>query len=112
MNEFSSALKPSRQTSSWISCRIRRQRSTGPGRSEALDGVDRTVERDPREHLRVREVPARPAHLPDPFVGLVPRTFEEVHQVPLQAPRVVLGGHARDVLPRERDWCSASITSP
>ena len=42
----------------------------------------------------MREVAARPAHLPDPFVRLVPGAFEELEQVPLQRPRVVVGVEA------------------
>ena len=58
---------------------------------EALDGVDRTVERHPGEHLRVHEVAARPAHLPDPLVRLVPGALEEVHHPLLERPRVAVG---------------------
>ena len=63
-----------------------------PREVEALDRVDGAVERDPGEHLRVREVAARAAHFPDPFVGPIPGALEEVHQVSLQRPRVVVGG--------------------
>ena len=35
-------------------------------------------------------MPARPAHLPDPFVGLVPRRLEVLEQVPLERPGVVV----------------------
>ena len=40
------------------------------------------------------EVAARPAHLPDPLVGLLPGALEEVHDRPLQRPGVVVGRQA------------------
>ena len=49
--------------------------------------LHRPVERDPRHHLRVREVPARPAHLPDALVGLAPAVLEEVDDRLRRCPR-------------------------
>src|SRR5947209_12762746 len=39
-----------------------------------------------RSHLRVGEVPARAADLPQPLVGPLPRRFQEVQQSQLQLP--------------------------
>ena len=47
--------------------------STRPVEPEALDVLDRAVERHPRHHLRVGEVPPRAAHLPDALVRLASR---------------------------------------
>src|SRR3954454_23199288 len=63
-----------------------------PGQVEALDSVDGAVERHPGEDLRVREVASRAAHLPDPLVAAVPRALEDLHQVVLERPGVVVGG--------------------
>ena len=76
----SSALKPSRQTSSWISSPERAPAVDRARAGRALGRLDGAVERDPRQHLRVREVAARPAHLPDALVGLVPGALEELEQ--------------------------------
>ena len=51
-----------------------------------LDAPHGAVERDPRHHLRVREVTARAAHLPDPLVGLAPAVLEPLEQLPRAAP--------------------------
>src|SRR5919197_64707 len=61
------------------------------GAAEALDGLHAAVERDPGHHLRVREVAARPAHLPDSFVGLLPRVLEVAEEEPPERPPL-LGG--------------------
>ena len=58
-----------------------------PVATEALDRLDGTVERDPGHDLRVREVPSRPAHFPDPLVGLAPAGLEPVEDPAGQAPR-------------------------
>ena len=50
----------------------------GPSRPKRSTALTRPVERDPRHHLRVGEVPPRAAHLPDPLVGLLPARLEEV----------------------------------
>ena len=63
---------PRAQTSAWISSRTARQRSTGPSSPNCSTPCIAAVERDPGHHLRVGEVPARAAHLPDALVGLVP----------------------------------------
>ena len=102
-----SASNPSRQTSSWISSRSARQRSTGPSSPNSLDGLDRAVEGDPRHHLRVGEVAARAAHLPDPLVRLAPGRLEELEQRARAPSR-----RRRRRGPRDAAWCSASSTSP
>ncbi len=56
---------------------------------ELLDGLHRPVEGDPRHDLRMSEVPTRPAHLPDPFVRLVPAGLEPLEQLASERPRVV-----------------------
>ena len=48
----------------------------------------RAVERHPRHHLRVHEVAAIAAHLPDALVGLAPARLEELEDGALQRPRV------------------------
>ncbi len=48
----------------------------------------RAIERHPGHQLRVREMPARPAHFPDAFIRLAPRRFEEFHDGALQLPRI------------------------
>ncbi len=74
------------------------QRAGQPPLGDALDGP---VHRDPGHHLGVDEVPARPADLPDALVGLAPPGLQELHQLALQRPRVVLavdvGGYPGDV---------------
>ena len=61
---------------------------------ELLDRAHRAVDRHPRHHFRVGELPPIAAHLPDAFVGLFPAAFEEVHQLELHGPRVLIEGHA------------------
>src|SRR5205085_3089047 len=58
---------------------------------EALARLHAPVERDPRHHLRVREVTARPAYLPDSLVRLLPDLLEVREHAALQRP-----GLARD----------------
>src|SRR4029077_909451 len=53
-----------------------------------LDHRDRTIERDPTQHLRMREVPAPAAHFPDALVGLAPARLEDIEQEAAQRPRV------------------------
>ena len=60
-----------------------------PVATVAFDRLDGTVERDPGHDLRVREVPPRPAHFPDPLVGLAPAGLEPVEDLAGQAPRRV-----------------------
>jgi len=62
-----------------------------PLAAKALDRLHRTIERNPRHDLRVREVAARPAHLPDALVGKAPGGLEEVHERELELPRFLLG---------------------
>src|SRR5271155_4884784 len=60
----------------------------------------RSIDRHPRHHLRVREIAARAAHLPDSLVRLLPARLEEIHQRALQPPGVVVALQvvlARDV---------------
>ena len=97
-----------RSTSAWISSRTRRQRSTGPSRPNCSDGLDAAVERDPGHHLRVGEVAARPAHLPDPLVGLVPAPLEVQRADALERPRLRRPARCRAA----RAWWSTSMTSP
>ena len=56
--------------------------------AELLDRAYRAIERHPRHYLRMSEVLARPAHLPQAFVGLAPVIDHELHQVALKRPRV------------------------
>src|SRR5207248_7165856 len=65
------------------------------GASEAFDGLDTAVERDPRHHLRVREVALAPAHLPDPLIRLLPRVLEVSQYPALKRPRLL--GHLQVV---------------
>ena len=97
-----------RRPRAWISSRIARQRVDGPVEPEPLDRLDRAVERDPGHHLRVGEVPARAAHLPDALVGLVPGRLEELEQRALRA-RQASSSTLQLV---RRAWYSASMTSP
>src|SRR5919204_1472941 len=62
-----------------------------PAAAEALDRLHAAVERDPRHHLRVREVAPRPAHLPDALVRLLPGMLEVPQEAPLERPGL-LGG--------------------
>src|SRR5581483_8372786 len=66
----------------------------GPGEAEMLDGAHRAIEGEPCHHLRVREVPARTAHLPDALIRLAPGLLEEVEQRPFDRPSVRAGGDA------------------
>ena len=56
----------------WISSRSARQRSTGPSRPNCSTALTARSKRHPGHHLRVGEVPPRPAHLPDALVRLAP----------------------------------------
>ena len=56
------------------------------GPAVLLDGADAAVEGDPRHHLRVREVLARPANLPDALVGLLPGVLEVQQEAALERP--------------------------
>ena len=69
-----------------------------PQRAPALDWPfapvlrhepDGAVERDPAHHLRMGELSARAAHLPDPLVGLAPDALEALEQAPAERPGVV-----------------------
>src|SRR5215472_10497901 len=63
-----------------------------------LDGPYRAVERHPRHRLRVDEVAAPTADLPDTVVRLPPRPFEMVEQTELDRP--ALGVDGQTVLAR------------
>ena len=85
--------------------------SARPGRRspKCSTASTRAVEGDPGHHLRVREVPPRPAHLPDPLVRLASRRRSRNRSsCRSQRPRV---GRLLEPVAR-RAWCSASITSP
>ena len=56
---------------------------------------DRPIERHPRHHLRVGEVPPRPAHLPDALVRLPPEFLEKRDERPLELPGRRVWGNAR-----------------
>src|SRR6478736_2174263 len=58
--------------------------------SVLFDGADGAVEGDPCHDLRVDEVPAWPADLPDAGVGLLPDPLQVPQEHALQAPRLVL----------------------
>ena len=49
-----------------------------------LHRLDRTVEGDPGEHLRMREVTRAATHLPDALIRTVPGSFEELDDALLQ----------------------------
>ena len=49
---------------------------TGPSRPNSSTLRDGAVEREPGHHLRVGEVLARSAHLPDALVGMAPQALE------------------------------------
>jgi hypothetical protein len=51
--------------------------------AEPFHRLHAAIERDPRHHLRVGEMAARPAHFPDPFIRLLPRVLEVAQQPPL-----------------------------
>ena len=57
---------------------------------ESLDGLDGTVGGHPRHDLGVSELPPRPPHLPDPLIGVAPRSLEEVQEHLLQRPCVIV----------------------
>ena len=59
------------QTSSWIASRSVAPPVERPVEVELLGALHGAVERDPRHHLRMREVLRRAAHLPDSLVGLL-----------------------------------------
>ena len=58
------------------------------GQPVLLDAADGAVEGGPHHGARVREVPQRPADLPEPVVRLVPVLREVVDERALQVPRV------------------------
>src|SRR6185436_20329780 len=58
-----------------------------------LDVLDGAIEREPRHHLRVREVATPAAHLPDPLVGLLPFRLEEIEERALDVPSVFVRGY-------------------
>ena len=60
-----------------------------PAAPVALHRLHAAVERDPGHHLRVREVTARTANLPDALVRLLPGILEVPQQPPLQRPRLL-----------------------
>ena len=57
------------------------------GELEFLGQPDRAIEGDPGHHLRMREVPARAADFPDPFVRFLPERLEAADERFLQLPR-------------------------
>ncbi len=93
-NEFSSWLKPKRQTSSWMSARSLIQRSSGPSSLKLLHGADRAVDRHPGHHFRMHEVAALAANFPDAVVRLDPDFFEMADQRALQIPAASSFGKA------------------
>ena len=103
-----SASKPCSQTSAWISSRSRSPASTGPSSPKRSTALTAAVERDPGHHLRVGEVPARAAHLPDALVGLVPRRPRGSSS----SARCERPGRPSAWPAAARARCSASITSP
>jgi hypothetical protein len=72
-----------------------------------FDALDSSVERDPRHHLRMGEMAALAAHLPDAVIGITPDRLEMIEQRALKFPEA-----ARYCRRPARAWCSASITSP
>src|ERR1700730_2361196 len=68
--------------------------------TRVLRHLHAAVEGDPAHHLRMREVPARPAYFPNPLVGLVPALVERVQQQEHERPRICSEPRARpDRLP-------------
>lgn len=65
-----------------------------PDAAVLLDGFDGAVERDPRHHLRVREMTAWTADFPDAFVGLIPTTLERLANRALERPARTFGRDA------------------
>ena len=55
--------------------------------SERLDGLDGPVERDPRHHLRIGEVMASAAHLPNAFVGSYATRSRDARAAHAETPR-------------------------
>ena len=86
--------KPRAQTSAWISSRSSRQRSTGPSRPNCSTALTAAVEGDPGHHLRVHEVLAAAAHLPDALVRLLPDLLQVLQQRALQVPAVLVRSEA------------------
>ena len=64
--------------------------------AELLDVAHGAVERDPRHHLRVREVTLGPAYLPDARVRSSPARLEPLDQLELQRPDLVVRNAAAD----------------
>src|SRR4029453_9919805 len=76
----------------------RAERTPAFGRAVELELLRRAhgaVEPHPRHHLRVREVPAPAAHLPDAFVRLLPDLGEVLEERSLQRPAGVAAREAR-----------------
>ena len=71
-----SVLNARRQTSSWISARMPPPMVERTVEPERFDALDSPVEGNPRHHLRMGEVTALSAHLPDAIVGSSPHGFE------------------------------------
>jgi hypothetical protein len=63
--------------------------------AEVFDAAHGAVEREPRHHLRVREMPPRTADLPDPLVRSVPVVNHEIDERPLELPGRLLGRDSR-----------------
>src|SRR4029077_14822080 len=51
-----------------------------------FDALDGSVERDPGHHLRMGEMAALAAHLPDAVIGITPDRLEMIEQRPLKFP--------------------------
>ena len=79
-----------------------------PSRPNLLRRADRAVERHPRHHLGMGEMPPAAAHLPDAVIGLVPNGFQMLDQRDLERPARRLGRRCR---PARRRY-EASSTSP
>src|SRR5688572_10817104 len=75
------------------------------GEIELLDRLHRAIERHPRHDLRVREMPAWPADLPNAFIGFAPVLFHKLDEMPLQVPRIRPGtdAHAPGEMHRVHD---------
>ena len=67
----------------------------GPIEPEFLDRAHRAIERDPRHHLRMREVARTASHFPDALVGISPDFLEVRDQRALQRPGRLAGGETR-----------------
>ena len=74
--------------------RISRQRSSGPGRFVLLGAFDGAVEGDPSHRLRISEMLAPAAHLPDALVTVGPDLFQMHEKFALQVPAGIVGAEA------------------